>query len=268
MRVIITAGFDRAANALILCELLRRRGDKVAGVLVVSAFNIRRLQKLVRQHGIAILAQSARRLLGLDHKTSRPENPIGSLFSRYKITHRSLKKWCRTHNVDYITLRNINEPNAVEFVRSHRPDAVVYGGGGILRTAFIEAAGRHVLNAHSGPLPAIRGMNACEWSLFLNHAPAVTIHYINEGIDTGDVLQILPVKVEPGDDIDRLRDKCVAIGIEGLLDVLASLDKIEQKQQENTGIHRQCYVMAPAIREILEAKLAAGHIRPTERNLI
>jgi methionyl-tRNA formyltransferase len=28
-------------------------------------------------------------------------------------------------------------------------------------------------------------MNACEWALLLGHAPAVTIHLIDRGIDTG-----------------------------------------------------------------------------------
>jgi methionyl-tRNA formyltransferase len=110
-------------------------------------------------------------------------------------------------------------------------------------------------------------MNACEWSILLGQAPAVTIYYINEDIDTGPALRTLPVMVEPGDGIDRLRDKCVATGVEGLLDVLSSLNKIEPKRPENTDKYRQCYVMAPVIREILEAKLAAGHIRPTEGNL-
>jgi methionyl-tRNA formyltransferase len=101
-------------------------------------------------------------------------------------------------------------------------------------------------------------MNACEWSLLLGYAPAVTIHYINEGIDTGEVFQIIPVPVEPGDNVDLMRDKCVAIGIIGLLEVLASMDRIKPKRLKDANTYRQCYVMAPVMREIAEAKLTAG----------
>jgi methionyl-tRNA formyltransferase len=101
-------------------------------------------------------------------------------------------------------------------------------------------------------------MNACEWSLLLGYAPAVTIHYINEGIDTGDILRTVPVPVEPGDNIDRMRDKCVAVGIVTLLEVVASFDEMQPKRVDDADGHRQCYVMAPVMREILEARLAGA----------
>lgn len=257
MRVVLTAGFDRAPNTLAVAEMLRRRGDEVCGVVVVSAFNRDRLQRLIRQRGIRFIAQALRRLSGFDRKSARPENPLGALFVQYALTAESLKSWCRRHGVEYLNVKSLNQPSTVEWLRQNRPDLVIYGGGGILRKPFIEASGRRVLNAHSGPLPQVRGMNACEWSLLLDHEPTVTIHYIDEGVDTGDVLRVYPVPLETGDDIERMRDKCVVAGVTGLIETVALLDKLEPLHVSDGNAHRQCYVMAPVMREILDARLAA-----------
>ena len=133
------------------------------------------------------------------------------------------------------------------------------GGGGILKLPFINAAEGRILNAHSGPLPEIRGMNACEWSLLLGLPTEMTIHVIDQGIDTGPVLETIPIEVEPGDDVETLRSKCAVLGVEGLLRAADRIhDLPESRPQGELGL--QCFVLAPALRELLDWKLAEGRV--------
>jgi folate-dependent phosphoribosylglycinamide formyltransferase PurN len=111
---------------------------------------------------------------------------------------------------------DLNHDRSIEFVRASACDGVLYAGGGIIRGRFIDAARGRILNPHSGPLPEIRGMNACEWALLLGLPPAVTIHFIDEGIDTGGVVSQIPIGVEQGDTVESLRGKCVVAGINGI----------------------------------------------------
>ena len=255
---VLTAGFDRAANVAALAELLHRRGHTVAGILVVSPFNLQRVRKLTRQRGKNFPIVAARRLLGRGE--SGGTDPLVRFLEEEKIEERSLKAWASAHGADYCTCSDLNAPEAVELVARLRPDGVIYGGGGgILKQPFISAAEGRILNAHSGPLPEIRGMNAAEWSLLLGLPAEMTIHVIDEGIDTGPVLETIPIDVEPDDDVETLRSKCAVLGVQGL--VRAS-DRIRDLPESRPGgdLGLQCFVLAPALRELLDAKLARGDL--------
>ncbi|MCS3663479.1 folate-dependent phosphoribosylglycinamide formyltransferase PurN [Salinibacter ruber] len=155
-------------------------------------------------------------------------------------------------------MTSINDEEAVGTVAAADADWVIYGGGGILSESFIDAADGRILNAHSGPLPEVRGMNACEWSLLLGYEPAVTIHLINHGIDTGGVISEHPVPVRDGDSVEHFRKRAVALGVEALCQTV--LDPPEQlpEPRRDAATHRQCFVLAPALRELLEKRLAQG----------
>lgn len=257
MRVVLTAGFDRALHAVALAELVRRTGHVVAAVLVVQPLQTRRVRQWLRQRGARSLFDAARRLLGASGARSA-DRRMEEFLRAHGIAERSLRQWCRRHAVELRRVRDLNAPAALEALRSARADGVLYAGGGILRRGFLEAARGRVLNAHSGPLPAVRGMNACEWSLLLGHAPSVTIHVIDEGLDTGGVLEQIRIERDSSDTIDTLRGKCVVAGVEGLLRALGPLEGPLPTRSNAAASARQCFTLAPVLRELLEEQLGRG----------
>lgn len=256
MRVVLTAGFDRALHAIALAELARREGHEIAAVLVVRAMRASRVRQLVRQRGVRSLFDAAKRMVGAAAKGSSDDALERFLVER-GVSQRSLAAWCSQHGVPHVAVESLNSPEAAESIRASRCDGVLYGGGGILKQPFLEACRGRVLNAHSGPLPDVRGMNACEWSLLLGATPSVTIHVIDEGIDTGGVLETIAVEVERGDSIASLRGKCVIAGVEGLLRAMPALSGPLPRRAGGAGASRQCFTLAPVMRELLEARLAA-----------
>jgi folate-dependent phosphoribosylglycinamide formyltransferase PurN len=255
-RLILTAGFDRALNVVGLGELLVREGHEIAGVLIVSPYDIRRLRGQMRQRGRAFPLQAVRRLTG--RSPVGEGDPLAEFLRERDIAHRSLRAWATERGVPRVVCRDLNSKEAIRFVEGVEPDGVLYGGGGILRESFIEAAGGRVLNAHSGRAPEIRGMNACEWSLLLGIPTEVTIHFIDRGIDTGPVVERLPVYVRPGDTIEALRARCVTIGVDGLVRSARRIDAVPPPAPAPGERDLQCFVLAPALRELLEAGLQRG----------
>ena len=83
-RFILTAGFDRAANIAAVAELLTRRGHSVAGILVVSPFNIQRVRRLTRQRGRTFPIVAARRLLGRGESSAPTPWSASSRKSRFR----------------------------------------------------------------------------------------------------------------------------------------------------------------------------------------
>jgi hypothetical protein len=253
--VCLTAGFDRSPNAIAVGELLRREGVEIQAIFVVNPYSVKRLRAYVRQQGAGFVLRAAKRLAGSAPKV---RDAVHDLLDEKQIGDRSLKAWAGEHGVAYHVVPSLNAPQTLRGLSELAPDWVVYGGGGILRKRFLEATRGRVLNAHAGPLPEIRGMNACEWSLILGLPPHVTIHLINRGIDTGGIVKLYPLEVNAGDTIDELRARTTATGIVGLVQTV--LDPPAEMPPPSRPCSRQCYVLAPALRELLTQRLERGEV--------
>jgi len=250
--LVLTAGFDRALHVLALAELLSRGNHKISAIIVVNPINLKRLKTVVRQRGFKFVGNAVKRVTG---KSGGQTSLMNEFLDKHEVEQRSLKSWASDNNVPYHVVTNLNAPESLAVLHDSNCDGVLYGGGGILRSRFIQAASSRVLNAHSGPLPEIRGMNACEWSILLGYEPAVTIHFIDEGIDTGPLVKQYTIPVTAKDTIETLREKCTVTGVEGMLECITALDQPVPEKRKDAGAHRQCYIMAPAIKSLLEMRL-------------
>jgi phosphoribosylglycinamide formyltransferase 1 len=84
--------------------------------------------------------------------------------------------------------------------------AVLAGYMHILRPRFFEVFGRRVVNTHSAPLPEFPGAHPIEDVLAAGvPETAATVHWVDEGVDTGPVIRVVRVPVEPSDTPDTLR---------------------------------------------------------------
>jgi phosphoribosylglycinamide formyltransferase 1 len=79
------------------------------------------------------------------------------------------------------------------------------------RPIFDRFAGR-IVNTHSAPLPAFPGAHPIEDVLAAGvPETAATVHYVDEGMDTGPVIAAEPVPVLPDDTVDTLRARVQAV---------------------------------------------------------
>lgn len=74
-------------------------------------------------------------------------------------------------------------------IQSYDPDFIVsYGYKYILRPPIVKAYPNRIINLHISKLPWNRGYHPNFWSFYENTPKGVTIHLIDDGIDTGKVL--------------------------------------------------------------------------------
>ena len=75
----------------------------------------------------------------------------------------------------------------------------------LLRPAFLERFDR-IVNTHSAPLPDFPGAHPIEDVLAAGvEQTAATVHYVDEGVDTGPVIAAEPVPVRDDDTVETLR---------------------------------------------------------------
>ena len=81
------------------------------------------------------------------------------------------------------------DPIDVEYLKSNSIEfAVSYRYRHIIRKPIIEYLRGNVINLHVSLLPWTRGSDPNLWSFLENTPKGVTIHYVDEGLDTGDII--------------------------------------------------------------------------------
>ena len=106
------------------------------------------------------------------------------------------------------------------------------------------------INIHPSLLPFYRGPAPTAWALLNNEKEVgLTIHYMDEGIDTGDVLVQKKVPVDPDETGFELYDKCMREGAELLISNFDNLinQNIIGKPQIGRGSYYGKFVGKPII---------------------
>jgi methionyl-tRNA formyltransferase len=95
---------------------------------------------------------------------------------------------------------SVDEPEGLERIRSCKADiAVSVLFRNILRKPFLDIFPRGCLNLHPAYLPYNRGNYPNVWSIVEKTPAGVTLHYMDEGLDTGDIVAQEKVVVEMTD---------------------------------------------------------------------
>jgi methionyl-tRNA formyltransferase len=81
-------------------------------------------------------------------------------------------------------------------------------------------------NLHPGPLPRYAGLNAPSWAIYHGEQRhGVTLHWMDEGIDTGPIAYAAELPIEEDDTGLTLSAKCVRAGLPLVHDLLAAASK-------------------------------------------
>jgi len=86
---------------------------------------------------------------------------------------------------------SVNNPAFLARLQEWAPRLVVINGTRILTGRTLSSVGVPVLNVHTGITPKYRGVHGAYWALVQNDTAhcGVTVHLVDEGVDTGGILQ-------------------------------------------------------------------------------
>ena len=94
----------------------------------------------------------------------------------------------------------------------------------LFRAPFFHYYGGRIVNTHAAPLPDFPGAHPIEDVLNAGvHETAATVHYVDEGIDTGPVIRTRTVPVHEDDTVETLRERVQAVEHELLPEVVREL---------------------------------------------
>ncbi len=125
-----------------------------------------------------------------------------------------------------VNVVSADSPELAEAVRQMQAEVVLLAGCRLLSNATLAALHCPVLNYHAGITPTYRGMNGGYWALATGDTRnfGATVHLVDAGVDTGDVLHQVRGKPQPGDNLTNYALRLAAmsrdIRIRGVEDAL------------------------------------------------
>ena len=113
--------------------------------------------------------------------------------------------------LDYKSFDNRDEYNRalLKFLKSLDFDLIVLAGYmRILPPFIVREFWRKIINIHPSLLPAFPGLHAIEKAYKYGvKVTGVTVHYVDEGVDTGPIIMQECVKIEDDDTLETLEEK-------------------------------------------------------------
>lgn len=123
--------------------------------------------------------------------------------------------------------RRIKDPEAIQQIAALAPDAiVVMAYGQILPRDVLNIPKIACLNLHASLLPRWRGAAPIQAAIAAgDHETGITVMYMDEGLDTGDILLQRKIDISPNETGGSLHDRLAQIAPDALLESLQLLTK-------------------------------------------
>lgn len=154
----------------------------------------------------------------------------------------SVKNWAKQKNIEVYTTEKVNSPDWVAKIAALHPDVIFsFYYRKMIRPEILELPRVGAFNLHGSYLPHYRGRCPVNWVIIKGEKQTgVTLHYMVEKPDAGDIVGQKAVMIEISDTAKTLYDKmCVAA--KELLDALLPLIKEEKIPRQNQNLEEGSY---------------------------
>jgi len=156
------------------------------------------------------------------------------------LTPSPVKVLAEQNNIPVFTPNSIKKE--YQTVIDYKPDIIVTCAyGKIIPKELIDYPKYGCVNIHASLLPKYRGAAPIQWALLNGEEETgITLMYMDEFMDTGDIIDKVTYKIKESDDIGTLHDKLSLLGSELLdknLDYLISGNVKREKQKDEAATY-------------------------------
>ncbi len=137
-----------------------------------------------------------------------------------KMTPPPVKEYATENNIPVFQPNKVKEnPEVMEKLKEWNPNLIiVVAYGRILPKEILEYPKHGAINVHGSILPKYRGAAPIQWSVINgDRETGVTTMYMDEGMDTGDMITISRIPIEKNDTYETVHDKLAIVGAKTLL---------------------------------------------------
>jgi methionyl-tRNA formyltransferase len=154
-----------------------------------------------------------------------------------------------------IHIDDINDTACKEFLEQQEPDYLVVSGTALLKDDIINIPSIAALNIHGGMVPKYRNVHSDLWAYVHNDCEHIgtSILYLDEGIDTGDVVCQSSAGVEARDGLFAAKKKNLSLAGELIVTALTRSELIDNRIAQDK--ESQCFFPTPGSSEFMRLLL-------------
>lgn len=217
-----------------------------------------------------IAAESLEALIEAGHEIcavfTRRDKPVGR---KQVLTAPPVKQLAEQHGIPVYQPRTLRDGSSDDVIRELAPDIiVVVAYGCIIPPQLLHVAPYGCINLHVSLLPKYRGSAPIQWAVLNgDERTGVSIMQLDEGLDTGDVLMVEPVEIDPEETSGQLFDRVSALGAKTLV---TALEKLQAGQLTPAPQQHDLASLAPPLNKDMarfDFTQDAGHIHNWVRGM-
>ncbi|CUU01575.1 methionyl-tRNA formyltransferase [Candidatus Kryptobacter tengchongensis] len=163
-----------------------------------------------------------------------PDEPKGR---GYKLTPPPVKIFAIENGLRVIQPENLKDERFIEEIKNVSPDLIVVVAFRILPREVFTIPPLGTVNVHASLLPRYRGAAPINWAIINGETETgVTTFFINEKVDTGDVILQKKIPIDPDETAGDLYDKLAKLGAEVLLETVKLIEtgSVQTFPQDNS----------------------------------
>ena len=175
---------------------------------------------------------------------TQPDRPAGR---GMKLLPSPVKQWALDHAVPVAQPRSLrldgkypeDAAAARQTLLDAQADAMIVAAYGLILPQWVlDLPPKGCLNIHASLLPRWRGAAPIHRAIEAGDTQTgITIMQMDAGLDTGDMLLVLPCDISPNDTTAVLHDRLADLGGQAIVRALASLDKLPRQPQPLNGVN-------------------------------
>ena len=179
---------------------------------------------------------------------TQPDRPAGR---GMKLQPSPVKQWALQHDVPVAQPRSLRldgkypedaaaaRQTLLDAKLEHKADAMIVAAYGLILPQWVlDLPPKGCLNIHASLLPRWRGAAPIHRAIEAGDTETgITIMQMDAGLDTGDMLLVLPCAISPTDTTAVLHDRLAELGGQAIVQALASLDALPHQPQPTEGVN-------------------------------
>lgn len=166
------------------------------------------------------LVEAGHEVCGVFTQPDKPKN------RGMKLQAPPVKEYALTQNIPVFQPLKMRDGEALGILRELAPELIVVAAyGKILPVEILQLPPRGCINVHSSLLPRYRGAAPINWAILNGEDESgVTIMYMAEGLDTGDMIAAASTPIAIDENAQQLHDRLADMGAALVTDVVRRME--------------------------------------------
>lgn len=140
-----------------------------------------------------------------------PDKPIGR--HQTELSQSAVKKYAVEHNLPVLQPEKLKDPEFLEKLRAWNADLQIVVAFRMLPEVVWNMPPQGTFNLHAALLPQYRGAAPINWAIINgDKETGITTFFLDHDIDTGKVIQRVPVPILDTDNVEDVHDKLMVLG--------------------------------------------------------